>query len=347
MNIFKIAFPEEAGNPRHTIEAYSEILKEHCEEGFIFSPFGHNAPVYTIPSGNRKVNDECIDEWCRENDLKNPDLPLMTPTKDHHLNLVRKAIEFVRSTEGSTGKFSKVIAARVSLEFTELTPTLLFDRLKEHYPTATVFLFSTPISGTWIGATPELLISIDKGAGQLHTMALAGTRPAGTDAPWDQKNLREQQIVTDYIVDNLEAAGIAVSQNGPFTLQAGEIEHPCTQITGVLPKSLTDSLQDTTTAVATLLSPTPALCGYPRDKAEKFITEHEANPRGYYGGFVGFLSDDRANIYVNLRSGRWQKERGRIALYAGGGITSQSNPEAEWIETERKLTTLKSLLSNS
>ncbi|MDE6805992.1 MAG: chorismate-binding protein, partial [Muribaculaceae bacterium] len=49
---------------------------------------------------------------------------------------------------------------------------------------------------------------------------------------------------------------------------------------------------------------------------------------------------DTADIYVNLRSGRVLPEGEGILLYAGGGITRDSIPEAEWMETERKLSTI-------
>ena len=91
-------------------------------------------------------------------------------------------------------------------------------------------------------------------------------------------------------------------------------------------------------ALAKKLHPTPAVGGLPQQKAINFIRERENFDRQFYAGFFGIETDNSARFYVNLRS--MQLFKNGLVLYAGGGITAQSNPEAEWEETERKLQTL-------
>lgn len=63
-----------------------------------------------------------------------------------------------------------------------------------------IYLCHTPASGTWLGSTPEILLS---GQGkEWHTVALAGTMPMQDEVMptnWDKKNQEEQGYVADYI----------------------------------------------------------------------------------------------------------------------------------------------------
>lgn len=63
-----------------------------------------------------------------------------------------------------------------------------------------IYLCHTPASGTWLGSTPEILLS---GHGkEWHTVALAGTMPMQNEVmptDWDKKNREEQGYVADYI----------------------------------------------------------------------------------------------------------------------------------------------------
>lgn len=184
-------------------------------------------------------------------------------------------------------------------------------------------------AGLWIGATPERLISIDKRTGQFSTMALAGTRPLSMHGtPWDDKNIYENSLVGKYITGRLREVGASVAASELTTLTYRDIEHLMQPITGSLGNV------DATTAVDAI-NPTPALAGYPMDEALRIITATEAHDRGMYGGTITLESADRLDVYVNLRCCRISD--GHVALYGGGGITSDSEPEQEWNEAASKL----------
>ena len=92
-----------------------------------------------------------------------------------------------------------------------------------------------------------------------------------------------------------------------------------------------------------VLHPTPAVCGFPKLEAKKFILENENYNREYYSGFLGELNiHDATDLYVNLRC--MQIKNNQIHLYIGGGITKDSIPEKEWIETANKAMTMKKIL---
>ena len=239
----------------------------------------------------------------------------------------------------------KIVASRREVCPLSAPPSMIFTRLCRAYPEAFVFFFSSPDFGAWIGASPELLL--EKRGPVLHTMALAGTRPASSpDAefprPWDQKNILEQRIVTDSIVSAFEAQGLSCRVAAPRTLRAGTVEHIMTAIEAQLHPcaSLPGLLRD--------LSPTPALAGFPRDLALKTIAEFEGD-RLLYGGYCGPVDasgDFRLSVILRCALLSPAAEGPETAppsavLFAGGGITARSSASEEWRETSAKLSTLR------
>ncbi|HEX8857104.1 MAG TPA: chorismate-binding protein, partial [Thermoleophilaceae bacterium] len=92
------------------------------------------------------------------------------------------------------------------------------------------------------------------------------------------------------------------------------------------------------------LHPTPAVGGEPCERAQPLITALEGLDRGWYAGALGWtdLAED-GELCVAIRCALL---RGEIArLYAGNGITRDSDPAAELAETEHKLGALLPLLS--
>ena len=93
-----------------------------------------------------------------------------------------------------------------------------------------------------------------------------------------------------------------------------------------------------------VLHPTPAVCGLPKEEAYRFILQNEGYDRRYYSGFIGWLDPEgRTDIYVNLRCMHIKDEQ--LTLYAGGGLLASSELNDEWLETEKKLQTIKRLIA--
>lgn len=199
----------------------------------------------------------------------------------------------------------------------------------ETYPEALCCLFYTPERGFWLMASPELLLR-DDGNGHYSTMALAGTRPKGESGSWSLKNLREHRYVVDFISNVFIECGLQPELSHTETVPYGNIEHLLTKIS-------TSGNTEDFGLLADRLHPTPALCGTPRLKAREAIERTEAHRRSCYGGYIEFRIPE-SNIreaFVILRCARIDKS-GHWTVYAGGGIVSDSVPEEEWIETERK-----------
>ena len=247
-----------------------------------------------------------------------------------------------------SGTLRKIVLARCADESTAcpLAPEELFFRACQRYPRLFISLVYTSLSGYWLTATPEILLEND--GPQWRTIALAGTmkleadqlQGEGETVTWSTKNIQEQRYVATYLTECLERFTGDFREEGPRTVRAANLVHLRSDFTFTLPDSLHvgDLLQ--------VLHPTPAVCGLPKQDAFRFITHNEHTPRRYYSGFMGPLSIcsplPTTHLYVSLRC--MNIEGCQYHLYAGGGLLKDSILEQEWLETEAKLETMRSLL---
>jgi menaquinone-specific isochorismate synthase len=74
----------------------------------------------------------------------------------------------------------------------------------------------------------------------------------------------------------------------------------------------------------------------------QFIEENEPFVRGWYAGSVGYLSHEKAEFCVAIRSALVVEQT--IHLFAGAGIVPGSQADHEWLELDKKLSTLLTLL---
>lgn len=266
--------------------------------------------------------------------LDSGELPLILPSRKAYSN---DFCRFHRAFSG-TGIQKLVLARCADLQYQGPRPIELFVRACERYPEAFVTLFSAPQCGTWLVATPEVLLARE--SDRWHTMALAGTMQYSDNMPqWSDKNVQEQAYVSRYIGDCLSHYSQDVFMTGPYTTRSASLAHLRTDFSFILPDDsvLGDLLEN--------LHPTPAVCGLPKQEAHRFILDNETCDRSYYSGFSGpmNLNGDTA-LFVSLRCMRILENRYR--LYAGGGILPQSEEELEWRETEAKMQAMKSLIIN-
>lgn len=248
--------------------------------------------------------------------------------REEYLKGAERIISALRAHPDRKVVYSRVIVA--ARRFGAVNE--LFMELCRHYPDAYVFCYYTPQTGLWIGASPELLC--EKQDGVVRSMALAGTKRAEDTSPWDAKNIEEQAFVARFIAGKFEEAGLDVQQSDTRTVMAGPVKHLCTYFTSRGEVSTPSVLR-----LPELLSPTPALCGTPREYAMEMIRACESHERRCYGGFVGRVTASGEYLFwVNLRC--MQVFPAQVALYVGGGLTHLSVAADEWEETAAKAKTL-------
>ena len=109
-----------------------------------------------------------------------------------------------------------------------------------------------------------------KGSGpQGKTVALAGTRLFTENDNWREKEVKEQQFVTDFIVSNIAEYVDKVEVSKPYTVKAGNIEHIKTDIEAKL------NSENDLEGLINKMHPTPAVCGLSKDAAKDFILKNE------------------------------------------------------------------------
>ena len=205
------------------------------------------------------------------------------------------------------------------------------------------YLYFTPETGLWIGASPELLYEWNRETEIFRTMSLAGTRHSVGNTSWDEKNIDEHDYVTRHILSVMEQlGGREVTVDKCTSLKYGTIEHICENISG--------KISTPPAFVIEKLNPTPAVCGWPFETALKTIVENESHARNCYGGFISVCNGKTLRAFVNLRSAVIRpREDGNYtyAAYAGGGITKNSVPVDEWNEAASKIFKLYSCANSN
>ena len=244
-----------------------------------------------------------------------------------------------RITEGiHNSKLKKVVYSRVIKRALKQSKRFsYFECLMQTYPQAFVYYFEDENLGSWVGATPEILLR--RIESHCFVMSLAGTKKANEHRAWTEKEEIEQTLVTDFILEGINGLTLGeVDVDGPYAHQAGPVEHLRTDITFNI-----DSQREM--QLIQQLHPTPAVCGLPRNMAKQAYEAMEIHRRELYTGYIGVFDEQQTHCYVNLRCAKLIDDE--LFAYVGGGITDESVPELEWIETENKSKTLFDLLEIS
>ena len=313
-------------------------LNDFQSKGFVFVPFDDGFTFYIpkdfseviIEENNfEDINSEFISNIFNEDNFTQ---------KRRFEELVEKAIQNINS--GLTEKI--VVSRKESISINSFDIELGFKKMLSLYKSAFKYCFFHPKIGLWMGATPEQFLKIDNNT--LKTVALAGTRLINHNEIWGEKEVNEQQYVTDFIVSNIKEYTNSISVSKPYTVTAGNIQHIKTDIEAIL-----NSLDDLELIVKKM-HPTPAVCGLPKETAKDFIFKNENYSRKYYAGYLGelnfcFESNQPllSDLFVNLRCMEIKDKTAEI--YVGCGITKDSNPEQEFIETKNKSVTMKNILN--
>ena len=254
----------------------------------------------------------------------------------------RNYLEAVDSALGEihSGSLEKVVISRdLRLKSDQVfEPLEILNILRTRYPDCHTFSFQNDLGASIIGATPERLIKVENG--RFETEALAGSIERGQNARQDahytrqllnsEKERSEHGLVLRYICEELRELGIAVNfAEVPEILQLSNIQHLRVPVSGEIPKSA--HLLD----LVSKLHPTPAMGGYPADKAKALIRKLEKRERGPYAGLTGWFDAAGAGeMVVNIRCAKI--ESSSATLYAGAGIVKDSVAEKELKETELK-----------
>lgn len=311
-------------------DATINTIDEYSKSGFVFAPFNDKDSAIFIPRDKATYLEEELPSFIINLHEKNTSIDYSSEKK--HINLVKKGINAIHENN-----FKKVVLSRKELiELSDFDYLSVFRNLLATYTNAMVYIWFHPKIGLWLGATPETLVKIN--GNSFETMSLAGTQTyqKHTNAKWTQKEINEQQFVTDYIVEKLAPICDSLKTGKTETIKAGSLLHLKTKIEGVIKVK--------SSQLIAALHPTPAVCGLPKEESKKFILKNELYKRTFYTGFLGELNgtDKKTQLFVNLRC--MEITNNKAIIYVGGGITKDSIPEKEWEETVAKAMIMKKML---
>jgi menaquinone-specific isochorismate synthase len=303
-----------------------------------FSPDSSQPAVLFIPKRTLVIRGEIAFEVLVEGD-ELPEQEVKKPsgvflqgdlTGGQFKDLVERAVGKIKHSE-----LDKVVLSRdLVMPITE-RPDLgeALERLHARYPHCWTYAI-----GDVFGASPELLLRAE--AGEVSARVLAGTAGRGTDPDVDRaiaeglahshKNRQEHDYAAASMVERLRPFCLEVEADSePFSLALPDLWHLATDVRGKLKPNV--SLLD----VIAELHPTAAVAGTPRLLAQQLIEELEPYDRAGYAGPVGWLSSDGSGeLAIALRGG--VIEPTQIRAFAGCGIVSESDPQAELDETDLK-----------
>lgn len=306
--------------------------------GFVFAPFDNQNKSIFFPLNKSElcltdIENINLNDYFLKPDL-NSKLKLTQKgdgTKKTYIKLINSCLNFLKIE-----KVSKIVLSRKEeISIGSDNALNIYLKLLLKYPLAFAYIWFHPKVGLWLGASPETLLKVNDN--NFETMALAGTQSynGNMHVSWADKEKIEQEVVSNYILSQLK--GLHIKVGAPFTLKAGSLLHICTKFSGSL------SSKNHLKKLVESLHPTPAICGFPKDKSKAFILNNENYNREFYTGYLGEANiHEKSNLFVNLRC--MQIKKRMASLYVGGGITKDSIPEGEWEETIYKSNTIKAVL---
>ena len=201
-----------------------------------------------------------------------------------------------------------------------------------------------------IGASPELLFRLKNG--EMETFPLAGTTKRGADKTEDlklarellndSKEIAEHNMLVDLHRNDLGRVakfGTVKVRNLMDIKKYSHVQHISSEIAGII-----NDDEDMFSALASNF-PAGTLSGAPKIEAMKIINEIEEDGRGPYGGAIGqFGFNGDCTFAIPIRSIFIKGEKA-FAQTCGGNVYD-SDPDKEYLEIERKLAAMKTVLES-
>jgi menaquinone-specific isochorismate synthase len=248
----------------------------------------------------------------------------------------------------AAGEVDKVVLARdVSVRAGgPVDPRWPLRRLAAGYPGCWTFA----VDGL-LGATPEMLVRLEKGVATSRVLAgtlsrtgdAAHDRRTGTALAGSVKDLEEHGYGVRSVVDALARHCQSIEvPDAPFVLALPNVMHLATDVSAVVVDG------SSSLGLLASLHPSAAVCGSPTPAALRVIREIEGLDRGRYAGPVGWMNAAGDGEWgIALRCAEIDPAAPeRLRLFAGCGIVAGSNPPDELAESEAKLVPMRDALES-
>ena len=251
---------------------------------------------------------------------------------------VRKTKEYILAGDC----MQVVIGQRISKPFTD-SPLALYRALRSLNPSPYMYFYDFGDMQI-VGSSPEILVRQEQRAAEkiVTIRPLAGTRPRGASPEEDERLAKELLADPKEIAEHVMLIDLArndvgrIAKTGSVKVtdsmsieEYSHVQHIVSSVEG----DLLDNMSNMDVLRATF--PAGTLSGAPKIRAMEIIDEMEIVKRGVYGGAVGYLSfSGDMDVAIAIRTGVIRN--GMLHSQAGAGVVADSDPTAEWKETEAK-----------
>ncbi len=263
---------------------------------------------------------------------------------EEYLNKIREAQEHI-----AIGDIYQICLTNEIEVVTDADPLLVFLNLRAANP-APYAAFMKIDGKTIVSASPEQFIRVSS-SGTISTKPIKGTRPRGLNPEEDaeiaaelranEKERAENLMIVDLMRNDIGKVSKTGSVSVPLLF---EIESYAT--VHQLVSTVVGQLAEGETAWSALQAAFPggSMTGAPKIRAMEILIDLEKGQRGAYSGCLGYFGNDgSAELGMTIRTVVF--EDGVAKLGVGGGITIDSNPDAELAETRLKARALLEALN--
>ena len=255
-------------------------------------------------------------------------------SKAEYATAIAKAKEYIAGGD----IFQVVLSQRFSADFSE-HPFALYRALRHLNPSP--FLFYLNFGGyALVGSSPEILVRLRDG--KVTIRPIAGTRRRGKNQAEDAALASELLADPKECAEHLMLLDLGrndvgrVAKGGKVSVtQKMMIEH-YSHVMHIV-SNVEGDIDPKYDAIDALIAGFPAgtVSGAPKIRAMEIIDELEPVRRSFYAGCVGYLSANGSmDTCITLRTALVKD--GKIYAQAGGGIVADSDPQAEYEESENK-----------
>ena len=241
------------------------------------------------------------------------------------------------------GDIMQVVPSQRMSKPLRATPLALYRALRTLNPSPYMFYFDFEDFHV-VGASPEILARLE--GDTVTVRPIAGTRKRGVTAAED-KALAEELLADPkeraehiMLMDLGRNDAGRVSQTGTVHVTEQMVIERYSHVMHIV-SNVEGKIKPGLGAIDVLRATFPAgtVSGAPKVRAMEIIDELEPVKRGIYAGAVGYLGfDGNMDVAIALRTG--VVKGGMLYAQAGGGVVADSQPEAEWQETQNKVRAL-------
>ncbi len=260
-------------------------------------------------------------------------------SRAEYMNAVHRAKEHI-----GKGDIIQVVIARRQDKRTAVSPLDIYRSLRVVNPSPYMYAIKMKDRAI-IGSSPEQLVRLENGIAT--TRPIAGTRKRGAsvdeddklelDLLRDPKERAEHLMLVDLGRNDLGRVCRYGTVKVPKLMDVerySHVMHIVSEVSGRMKpgKDGFDLLKAT--------FPAGTVSGAPKIRAMEIIDDLETEQRGPYAGALGYFSySGNMDMAITIRTILW--DNGKVSIQTGAGLVADSDPSAEYTETENKAAGVK------